>query len=187
MTGRPPAKQKNKYSSSKWNGSFVRSKDLAKEYYNVTLSSFRYVHYYNAPQHRDFSSNDLCIFPGLIKPSYKHPEGIPFLHPYPLAIQWWSREPRRPKQYWLVWTWQPEVLYGEKHGAAKLPLCLIKLYSHVFSISEPERGKQPASRPWRKIPIPIGQTNMWTPEPMPKTGWILAIARNQNLIFQSVS
>jgi hypothetical protein len=40
--------------------------------------------------------------PGLIKPFYKHPEGIPFLHSYPLAIQWWSRKPGRPKQYWLV-------------------------------------------------------------------------------------
>jgi hypothetical protein len=43
-----------------------------------------------------------AFFPGLIKPSYKYPEGIPFLHPYPLAIEWWSREPCRPKQYWLV-------------------------------------------------------------------------------------
>jgi len=44
MTGRPPAQHKNKYSPSKWNGSFVRSKDLTKDYYKRTLSSSKYVH-----------------------------------------------------------------------------------------------------------------------------------------------
>jgi hypothetical protein len=40
-----------------------------------------------------------AFFPGLVKPSSKHPEGISLPHPYPFAIQWWSREPGRLKQY----------------------------------------------------------------------------------------
>jgi hypothetical protein len=49
-----------------------------------------------------FHQTTSAFFPGLIQPSYKHPEGIPFLHPYPLAIQSLLHEPGRPKQYWLV-------------------------------------------------------------------------------------